>query len=642
MKSIVCICSFILALCCCAYSPAQINTDRELLPHTWPYNIPLKDSQEIESAIGLHFAGRMMGVDSAVQLMHLIENQCKQINYVYGRIRVLGMLSQVYLRSAGYSKSITALLTAEKLCNQNPDMYKLLPSIYQCMGTVSEHLGYTQQATRYYLKALDALQKHPGTFTDVMNVYNSLASVVPDKKVAMHYLDESYRLAEQKGKTRLMGIALQNKSILYERLDDTVNASRVIEESYQLALEHTDTFLRYMAHVRWTYNYLHRAKPVIAAEHLRKAAAFKGKLRLNLFEQNAYQMLSGDVAYHLKDYKGAAGLLLQALETARQYGLKEQEVRIYNSLSQIYQDAGMPQEAITFQNQYVDYLNRISNEKIAQGVSLMEIQFRTNEKDKQLQIQKMETAKRNNLLWAVSLCTLLLIILFVVYYRSVRSKQGLLQKEQEIATMKALVAGEEIERKRISEELHDGVMVRFSCVKMSLASAIDDIPEQYRGRVRQAMYQLDDATAELRQSAHNLMPELLLKEGLEGALKYFCEYLHRYIGVVYLQNAVLPAISAPQQLTLFRVVQELAQNVLKHAMAQQIIIQMDYLEDRLYITVEDNGIGFDPVEAAARGGMGLRNIEARILSLGGTLTVDSEVSAGTSITIEMDRASLEN
>lgn len=187
--------------------------------------------------------------------------------------------------------------------------------------------------------------------------------------------------------------------------------------------------------------------------------------------------------------------------------------------------------------------------------------------------------------------------IFFVFYRNVRQKHKVLQQEKEIDKLRAAMNGEEQERIRIARELHDGIMVQFSSVKMNLGSILRRMEGHERtDELHEVISQLDNATQELRRSAHNLMPDMLLAEGLSGAVRYFCSSLRQSSGITieFQQYGEVREIKPEYELMLYRIIQELVQNAIKYAAAGQIIVQLDATENLFTITVEDNGAGLTP------------------------------------------------
>src|SRR5690606_34579591 len=127
------------------------------------------------------------------------------------------------------------------------------------------------------------------------------------------------------------------------------------------------------------------------------------------------------------------------------------------------------------------------------------------------------------------------------------------------------------------------------------------------------MQHLDNATVELRRTAHNLLPEALLKNGLSEAVFYFCKDVDQSSGLrlEFQQYTEVPRLNPEIELSIYRIVQELLQNIVKHSGAKKAIVQLSFNEGLLNVTVEDDGTGFERVAGKNVSGIGIKNIYAR-------------------------------
>ena len=148
---------------------------------------------------------------------------------------------------------------------------------------------------------------------------------------------------------------------------------------------------------------------------------------------------------------------------------------------------------------------------------------------------------------------------------------------------------------------------------------------------------MDDAVKEIRAISHNLMPNALVKSGLVAAVKEFVSKLNNSdklkinLEITGLQQRLEPT----SETILFRVLQELVSNIVKHANANQISIQLLQHENEITLMVEDNGIGFDTSSKDEMNGLGLKNIQSRIAFLNGQFNIDSATGKGTTVVIEI-------
>ena len=192
----------------------------------------------------------------------------------------------------------------------------------------------------------------------------------------------------------------------------------------------------------------------------------------------------------------------------------------------------------------------------------------------------------------------------------------------------------ETERSRLAKDLHDGLGGLLSGIKLTLNSVADKVPEKNTALFTRAGNQLDTAIREMRRVAHNMMPEALLKFGLGEAIQDYCDGINEsnLVKMKYTQIGSLQMLDQSTEIVLYRIIQELTNNALKHAAAKNIFIQITTHAQGLSITVEDDGKGFDAKPGES--GSGLKNVAARVAYIKGSLDIKTDKGNGSSITVE--------
>jgi signal transduction histidine kinase len=225
---------------------------------------------------------------------------------------------------------------------------------------------------------------------------------------------------------------------------------------------------------------------------------------------------------------------------------------------------------------------------------------------------------------------LLLSLLFLFIYRNrlAVSKQKLaeqriiqLEQEQQIIAAQSVLDDETEERKRLARDLHDDLGGMLSVVKLNL----DDVEH-----LQNAREILDKSINELHRVAHHMMPESLLRYGLKISLEDFCRSIpnagfHYFGDDSRLDNRL--------EIMIYRCVHELVNNTIKYSGAENINVQLVQDADRISLTVQDDGCGFDteiPTE-----GMGLKNLRNRIAACNGQINIYSSKDKGTEVHIEI-------
>jgi len=207
-----------------------------------------------------------------------------------------------------------------------------------------------------------------------------------------------------------------------------------------------------------------------------------------------------------------------------------------------------------------------------------------------------------------------------------------MKQQQEISVAKALLSGQEQERKRLARELHDGIGAMLASLKINISNLNSSLKNV---NLEHSIDLLDTTIQELRMVSHDMMPESILNYGLKKSLEDYFSELQRNLPqqVIKLEiYGIWQHLSQEKELTLYRIITELTTNALKHSMANEILAQVVFDESSLNITVEDNGNGFDT--ELSHLGIGLKNIQSRIKFLNATMEIDSN-EKGTSFLIHV-------
>jgi len=232
------------------------------------------------------------------------------------------------------------------------------------------------------------------------------------------------------------------------------------------------------------------------------------------------------------------------------------------------------------------------------------------------------------------------------------AEQALRRSRNELAILsRQQIAAQENERKRIARELHDSVGQQLSAIKYSLEriepSLQSRVPEAQLQLLRRAVTGLQDVLEELRGIAMNLRPPVLDDLGAASAVSWFCrEFAQSYPALQLQESVSVSDADVPERLgiAVFRSVQELLNNVAKHAQAQRVMVSLSRRLDRLVLEVNDDGIGMGKTAqpAALRSGRGIPNLRERAEMTGGQFTLSSgESGSGSHARVEWRLAAAE-
>ena len=213
-----------------------------------------------------------------------------------------------------------------------------------------------------------------------------------------------------------------------------------------------------------------------------------------------------------------------------------------------------------------------------------------------------------------------------------------LEQEKRLLALSAMIDGQEQERRRIAKDLHDGMGGLLTTIKAHYNTIGEAVmqDEKYREVVPQTGALIDRACTEVRRISQNMMPAALLYSGLEGALEDLAVQIRT--NNIQCDLEVLGDLNELEEskaVSIYRIMQETVNNILKHADATRVLLQLIVHDNTLHITVEDDGKGFDFAEALKQKSVGMKSLSSRVQYLKGEWDVDSEAGEGTIITFNL-------
>ena len=243
----------------------------------------------------------------------------------------------------------------------------------------------------------------------------------------------------------------------------------------------------------------------------------------------------------------------------------------------------------------------------------------------------MET-KVVHIILCVSLLVAIIIVCFFVSIIRYHRRYMHLQREKILAE----ITIRENERKRIAGDLYDSLGPLLSAVKLNISS-VETESSTDRDILEKTGGYLDEIIGSLRRISHELLPNTLERKGLLEAIREFISHV-RYRQAVNIQLYVVKEFRVPKEkeIHIFRMIQEIVQNTIKHADAHNLQIGFSEEEGHLLCLTKDDGRGFDKEKVlAGSSGLGLRSLESRCEILNGVLTLDSMPGAGTNYFIRI-------
>ncbi|MHA7055639.1 ATP-binding protein [Aquimarina sp. M1] len=315
------------------------------------------------------------------------------------------------------------------------------------------------------------------------------------------------------------------------------------------------------------------------------------------------------------------------------------------------------ENAYNLMTQYLGVSNKILTNQNKEIVKEMEVKYQTLQKEKEIlalkeeqllkesEIERQRTIKKAFLIGFL-VVLLPIIALLLVYFQKLKTQVELnksqkevnsqkvhgLMKDQELNLVKATMDGQNNERMRLARELHDSIGGNLASIKLQLSNA--NYTENPQTKI---MKQVDETYQQVRNISHNLASKKFQNNGISTLVKEYVNNIQQgsdqMISFNPYPEGTLNEIENPLKEELFKIIQELLTNTLKHAKADQIDIYLNGHETSLQLLFEDNGIGFDTANVAD--GIGFKNIKNRLNPLSGNMIIDSASNRGTVVNIEI-------
>jgi signal transduction histidine kinase len=355
-----------------------------------------------------------------------------------------------------------------------------------------------------------------------------------------------------------------------------------------------------------------------------------------------------------KQYEPAKKMLGQVMLNTRYMVDLDNRKEVYEQMARVSYALGQDSEAYRWQIKYSALSDSLHIARSDEDIAEIEAKFKNAEKAKtiaQLQADKKQSElnhknqKLTNWILGITVMALLTGIFFLTYYyksarklavqKEINHEQHLkeIENQHQLKLVQAMLGAEERERQRIGRDLHDGLGGMLAGIKMNLSQQAQS---EYHN-LNTVISRLDESVTELRRIARNMMPESLVKIGLETALHDLCELLQNEDTQIEFQAInVDEKISDPAQMHIYRIIQELLSNAVRHAQPSNIMLQCSQNQSRFYITVEDDGTGFDTGMLSESPGIGFSNIRNRVAYMNGTMEITSAENEGTTVNIELD------
>lgn len=599
----------------------------------------------------------------------------------------LGSLTIADSLEQGSEYLLAGVSIAKKIRN-----YKTLALLYQRQGSGFITRNRYNEAITYFDSSLQVYLKNVPDNPAIVTLYNNYAVayyMLEDNRAALALYLKGYEFCKKHPPVKSYPNIVNNIGLLYKKLEQYPEALTFLQESVQVKKQLKDTIgeanslfnigtiyvetkksdsaVKYLSEAQKMYRRLNATDDINSVDLVLAALYYKtdnpGKAYTLLapFARDDFKTIEDRnkttpllvlAGIHLKNKNiSAAHKWLKNIEKIERDFITDKELKDYYQLNaEAYAASGNYKKSYAYADSVITLQSKIDEEKTGRITQEMLAKLQTREKEARIELLEAENLikelqlsnnkKQNRLLITGTAILACLTIVFWRLGQKIKRQKNLIEQNiagrEKIITMKFMIEGQHAERTRIAKDLHDGLGGLLSTVKSYFSKIEPDTanhnPELYN-KVNQL---IDEACIEVRKISHNMMPHALSIAGLRGAL----EDLKFYIigsGLVCKMETSGQMEHLPENTStmLYRIIQELVQNIIKHAQATEVFIQVLYLKGTMHITIEDNGRGFDLEHPYTHKGMGIENVRSRVNYLNGTVMFDTVAGKGTTVNIEI-------
>ena len=599
--------------------------------------------------------------DSALYYFRLAYELSKHVNYVRGMVNGLSLRAGLLADQDKLTEAIA--LDSEAIAIAAKANYrKGLAGVYNNIAIAYDRRGDDVTSIDYYLKAIAINQEVHDSYnlstgySNIAGVYNNLK----EYEKGYTYALKGIVLGRQVGNTSAVESGYINLGSSLIRLKKPDTALVVLYDARRIARNNNDYDIADQAlNDICTIYQQRRQLPMLKAS----ATELLNFARSVNEQQGIFYGLEELYFFFLlsKDYQRGMVYCRQLIALAR-------EEKLNKNLDDAYHDAATIELAQGHLDDYFRYSDLkdsidglLLSDKILKNTQELETRFSLHEKQteiddlqKQSRIQELVLRQQHTMNAVLGGIVAVIILVAFLYHRNYRQKKRLLladgmlqrqriaelEKEKQLLGAEAVLRGQVEERSRLAKDLHDGLGSILSGVKYAFINMKENliITPEATAAFELGMGMLDQSIRELRRVAHNMMPEALIKFGLDTALRDFCDSIDQSGAVSLTYSSYdLNETSIPdtQAVAIYRIVLELVNNILKHAGAKTALVQLVRSQEALSITVEDDGKGFDPAILEGNAGIGYLNLRNRVAWLNGTVDIQTDPVKGTSVNIEL-------
>jgi two-component system, NarL family, sensor kinase len=603
-----------------------------------------KEHYDVDSLVSKSWNILPSNPDSA-RILARLALSLTEADDVTSRIRLTNLTGISFFIQANYNRALEYYLEALTIA-LDAEQYNHVAHAYNNIGLVNFRSGNYKEAIDFFLQAvgyyedLEDIRNMASTNNNIGILYSTIDNF---EKAHFHYKEALNGFESQKDS---IGIAASwsNLGSLYLKMEQIDSAFFYLDQAIAMETVTKNKFGLSATYGEKAEVFFHIQDFENALEYFRNSAAIAREI-LHSYQEVAAMLGIAKTLMEMGQITQALEKASLAMDLADQIDTDQLRHEVHEVFAQVYERAGDYKMSLEHFRTSVMMKEKLIDQSKLHQIYNQEIQYLSQAKEiQQLEIQRQELmiSRKNSTILFITFASILIMLGIILLYHTFRYRQ-IASHQKAILDLnekksRAAVEAELQERKRIGQEIHDGLGQMLSVARLNISVIQQKMSlseERKKELLDAALFSVDQAFYELRDIAHNLAPSVLSEKGFVSALKSLVEQVNqsKQICVKLEVFGVNGPLDNLIENTLYRATQELLNNAIKHSRASEIFLQLVKNENEITLIVEDNGVGFDENTTLLLPGGGLNNIRSRVENLNGSVFMDSLPERGTIVTI---------
>jgi len=537
---------------------------------------------------------------------------------------------------------------------------RLTVAAYANVALSYQYLGDYTSTLKYQLESLPLIEEYGDSvfinsaLANISGTYDHMRQFDKAEQFALKAKNIAETLGEQQG----IASAYLNLSVILSHSGQNKEALKAIQSALSISKLNNLAHLEALASLNLAEQLIQISEEQSALQYLNDGLKISSEL--GDYETLARIYLSkSKIDFNFQNFEQAVLHINSSIDLGKKNKFRDLLKEALLHASDIAYVQRKFELASMLRKEHIDLRDSMINDEVIKSTALWEVKLDLSKKEMQIEkleseksIQKLKIEQKKNTIFGMIILLGLLIFIFILVIRNHNKKQKIsaqelkiglqkitqLEQEKKITAANNILRGQEEERSRLARDLHDGLGGMLSGIKQNLnvMKGNQILSDTSASALNTVIGDLDRSINELRHIARNMMPEALVRFGLKDALHDYCDHMQQngQLKISYQSFGLDERLPQDLEVIIFRIIQELLNNVVKHSKANHVLVQIVKDDNRISIDVEDNGMGMEANALEKAMGIGWLNIKSRVDYLKGNLDIRTAPNEGCAVHIE--------